>query len=312
MITTGQPNGGTGGSSIGATGTLTNQAGGVLALYGMGDTGTFGYINNAGSVSIANGATLNVIGGAHASANAFPGFLNSGTLLIAQGGTFSSPLNFTQTSGQTTVDGTLRMNGNAIANFSGGDVYGNGGTIQGNVISNATFNMGDMPMTVGMMAIAGNYTQGANGSLAFDVASLTQFDQLNVSGRANLNGTLFVGLLNGYVPQIGNLFDIMNFSGESGTFSMVVGLPINNNEHFVLEYNSTNLTLDVVSGPDQQSPTGKGSGYYEPYVSQVTGGVNELGDYSSAGLSSVPEPGSLVLLASGVLGILPGRRKMLS
>jgi len=299
-----------GNNSFAVGGTLTNQAGGVLSLNAVGDVANIGYVNNAGSVSIASGARLNVIGGSHASANAFPGFLNSGTLLIAQGGTFSSPLNFTQTAGQATVDGTLRINGNAIANFSGGDVYGNGGTIQGNVISNAAFNMGDMPMTVGMMAITGNYRQGAAGSLAFDIASLTSFDQLNVSGRANLNGTLFVDLLNGYVPQIGNMFDIMNFSGESGTFSMVVGLPINNNEHFVLEYNSTNLTLDVVSGPDQQSPGGKGSAYYEPYASQVTDGIDQFGD-SSAGLSSVPEPGSLVLLASGIICLLAARRKIL-
>src|SRR5579862_6520530 len=151
--------------------------------------------------------------------------------------------------------------------------------------------MGDMPMTVGMMAITGNYSQGANGSIAFDIASLTSFD-----------------LLNGYVPQIGNMFDIMNFGSRSGTFSMTVGLPINNQEHFVLEYNSTNLTLDVVSGPDNQSQSGHGGAYYEPYISEITGGADRLDNFSSPG-ATAPEPGSLVLLASGLLGIAGVRRK---
>ncbi len=107
-------------------------------------------------------------------------------------------------------------------------------------------------MLVGQLAILGNYTQLANGSLTFDIAGPAngQYDQLNLSGNAQLNGLMTVDLLHGYVPQIGNTFDIMNFASASGTFSSVVGLPINGQEHFVLEYNPTNLTLDVEVGPN--------------------------------------------------------------
>ncbi len=302
-----------GGNNLSVTGTLTNAAGGVLSLGGMSDVANIAYMNNAGSVSIGNDATLNITGGSHAVANAFPGFLNSGTLVIAQGGTFSSPLTFTQIAGQTTVDGTLRVAGRGNVNFAGGAVYGNDGMIQGNVISNAAFNMGDMPMTVGTMAISGNYTQGANGSLAFDIASLTSYDQLNMSGRASLNGTLYVDLLNGYVPQIGNMFDIMNFAGKSGTFSMVLGLPINGQEHFVLEYNPTDLTLDVVAGPDTEPTSGRANGnvyYYEPYVSDVMQGANPVDNLGASPASSVPEPGSLALLTSGIVGVAGLRRQI--
>jgi len=296
-----------GSNSISISGTLTNEVGGVFAIDGMNDVATIGYVNNAGSISIANGSTLQIVS-SHAPTTALPGFLNSGTVLIASDGTVSSPLTYSQTAGQTTIDGTLRVSGHSNVLFSGGAVYGNGGTIEGNTISNAAFNMGDMPNTIGMMAITGNYTQGANGSIAFDIASLTSFDQLNITGRASLNGTLFVDLLNGYVPQIGNLFDIMNFSSSSGTFSTTVGLPINNQEHFVLEYNSTNLTLDVVAGPDDQPQSGHGSSYYEPYVSEITDGADQLDNFSSPG-ATAPEPGSLVLLASGLLGIAGVGRK---
>jgi len=302
-----------GGNYLYVSGMFTNDAGGNLSVGGMGDVASIGFINNAGNVSVANGATLDITGGSHATASAFPGFINSRTVLIASGGTLSTALTYSQTSGQTTVDGTLHIAGNAIANFSGGAVYGNGGTIQANTISNAAFNIGDMPMTVGTMAIMGNYTQGGNGSLYVDIASLTQYDQLSVSGRASLNGLLNVDLLNGYVPQIGNMFDIMNFSSRSGTFSMVLGLPINNQEHFVLEYNADNLTLDVVSGPDLEANTGHWSGsgdvYYEPYVSQVSQDTS-LGDFEgSAPSASVPEPGSILLLGSGILSIAALRRR---
>ncbi len=300
---------GGGSSSISVSGRFTNSPGGVLSLGGMSDTATFGSVTNAGSITVANGATLTVPPSSHATGNALAGFLNSGIVQIASGGTISSLGKYTQTSGQTTIDGLLQ----GSSNFAGGAVYGNGGTIQGNVTSNAAFNMGDMPMTIGTMAITGNYTQGTNGSLAFDIASLTSYDQLNINGHANLNGTLYVDLLNGYLPQIGNMFDIVNFSGSSGTFSMVLGLPINNNEHFVLEYNSTNLTLDVVSGPDNLPTSGHANGnayYYEPYISEVMQGAN-FGDLSGAApASSVPEPGSIMLLLSGIAGIAGLRRKI--
>ena len=310
MITTGEQSGQLGNNSLRASGTLTNQAGGVLALYSMGDRGTFGFVNNAGSVLIASGAILNVIGGSHASANAFPGFLNSGSLTIAQGGTFSSPLNFAQISGQTTVDGTLRINGNAIANFSGGAVYGNGGTIQGNVTSNASINLGDMPMTVGLLMFQGNYTQGSNGSLTFDIASASQYDQLNVSGHAQLNGLMAVNLLNGYIPQVGNMFDIMNFASQSGTFSTVLGLPINNQEHFVLQYNATNLTLEVVSGPGMQAASGHGSSSgSEPFITPITSDMSFASNTGSAPASSVPEPGSVLLFGSGIAGVVAFLRR---
>jgi hypothetical protein len=294
-----------GGNTVQAN-TLNNLAGGIIVLGGAGDTGQFGYINNAGSISIANGASLEILS-SHAPTNAIPGFLNSGTVLISQGGMLFSPLTYSQTGGQTTVDGRLHVAGNGIVNFAGGAVYGNGGTIQGNVISNAMFNMGDMPNTVGMMAITGKYTQGANGSLAFDIASLTSFDQLNVSGHAQLNGLMRVDLLNGYIPQLGDAFEIMTYGSESGTFSMVVGLPINGQEHFVLEYNSTDLTLDVQSGQISGLTTKGGNGTYfvsEPFVStagDTSNGPSLLAQNNPPG-AATPEPASVLLFGSGLAG----------
>ena len=259
---------------------------------------------------LASGTSLKVTGGARSSANTLPGFLNTGIVDISSGATISSPLSFTQTSGQTTVDGTLRVSSRGLIDFAGGSVYGNEGTLQGTVLSNAALNIGDAPMLVGQMAILGNYTQLANGSLTFDIAGPAngQYDQLNLSGNAQLNGLMTVDLLHGYVPQIGNTFDIMNFASASGTFSSVVGLPINGQEHFVLEYNPTNLTLDVESG-QILGPTVSGHGAFsanDPFIpsGEQTGDGDSLNASNNNGpAGSTPEPGSIVLFGSGLVGV---------
>jgi hypothetical protein len=161
----------------------------------------------------------------------------------------------------------------------------------------------------------GNYTQGANGSLTFDIAGNApgQYDELNVSGHAQLNGLMTVDLLNGYIPQLSNTFQIMNFGSESGSFSMVLGLPINNQEHFVLEYNSTNLTLDVQSGQISGPTTKGGNGTYfvsEPFISTAgDGGSSSLLAQNNPPGAATPEPASIVLFASGLAGIASTLRR---
>lgn len=286
---------------------FTNSAGGMLQLGGSGgDMARIANLINQGTVIVGNGNTLTVPVGASASGNALAGFLNSGSVLIQQGGTISSFGKYTQTTGQTTVDGHLA----GIINFAGGSVYGNNGTISGSVTSNAAINFGDNPMTVGQLTFAGNFTQGANGSLTFDIASANQYDHMDITGQAHLNGTMNIDLLRGYVPQVGNMFQIMTFAGESGTFSNVVGLPINNQEHFTLQYNSTNLTLDVVSGPlSGLSALKNGGSSGEPFIQ-----IAEAGSPSQLAMNeglpqTTPEPGSLVLFGSGVTGILGWLRR---
>ena len=108
-----------------------------------------------------------------------------------------------------------------------------------------------------------------------------------------------VDLLHGYVPQIGKTFDIMNFASASGTFSSVVGLPINGQEHFVLQYNPTNTTLDVESG-QILGPTVTGHGAFSANDRFISSGEQAGdGDYLTASdndgpVGSTPEPGGIL------------------
>jgi hypothetical protein len=257
-----------------------------------------GSVVNQGTLSLGWGNTFNVTGGPHAGASALSGFTNTGIVNIGPYSTLNVVGNYTQIAGQTNLyeTGTLQVQGRGMAVFAGGSVYSELGTISAPVFSNAA-------MTFYQLSILGNYTQGPNGSLAFDIFGTEpgEYDQLNISGHAQLNGLMTVDLIHGFLPQIGNTFDIMNFASESGTFSMVLGLPINGEEHFVLEYNPTDLTLDVVSGPllgaDNDGTILIASNVAPGSTSGITFGT--ASDYSPS--SSTPEPGSLLLFGSGLL-----------
>ena len=279
-------------------GQFTNSPSGLFQLAETADTATIANLINQGRIVIGSGATLTVPVSTNAAGNALAGFVNAGNVLIQQGGEISSFGKYTQNTGQTTVDGQLA----GIINFNGGSVYGNGGTISGSITSNASINVGDEPLTVGQLTFAGNYTQGSRGSLTFDIASQNQYDQMTITGQAHLNGLMTVDLLHGYIPQIGNLFEIMAFGSGSGTFSNVVGLPIDNREHFVLQYNSTNLILDVVAGQLAGITSVKlGSGNsisYEPFIQTAEAGSPSEPLLNQAGQQTTPEPASILLFGS--------------
>jgi hypothetical protein len=64
---------------------------------------------------------------------------------------------------------------------------------------------------------------------------------------ASLSGTLNVSLIHAFVPTLGSTFKIMNFSSETGQFS-ICQCGINSTEHFVVSYQSTDVLLTVASG----------------------------------------------------------------
>ncbi len=108
-----------------------------------------------------------------------------------------------------------------------GEILLTGGTISGiGDLRGAVLNQGafiDPGTPLGRIFVDGNFTQSANGTLVLEVggAGPSQFDQLQISGTANLGGRLVVRTLNDFVPQAGDIFNPLTYGAANGTFASV-------------------------------------------------------------------------------------------
>ena len=194
-------------------------------------------------------------------------FTNQGAINVAKGSTFTVGAggSYVQMSGRTTVNGKLTLSssedktdnsdsdsdpGAAVIRIARGSLFGNGGNVTAHLVSAGTVVPADSTTTVGKLKITGAYSQSAAGALDANIegANSGQFNVLNVTATATLNGTLNIKLLNNFVPLVGAEFEILTARRVNGVFAKVNGAVINNSEHFTVTYNADNVTLTVVSG----------------------------------------------------------------
>jgi hypothetical protein len=150
-------------------------------------------------------------------------FANTGTVTLGSFGTFVVTGNYMQTAGLSSLsDGILTAGG--LVDLEGGVLAGTG-VINASVLNNAELDVGQ-PGSPGILTIVGDYTQTSGGVLVVEIggpSAGTDFDQLNITGQATLDGTLTVHLINGFVPSSGDSFTIVTFGGGSGTFANING-----------------------------------------------------------------------------------------
>jgi hypothetical protein len=195
----------TGGRLISNGGNLALPAGVPLSNTGSLSltNATINYrVDNQGSIALGGGVIFKQL------------FSNQGTLSFTSGNnTFEAGLE--QSAGLLWLGGG-NITGNVTLN--GGALKGNG-SIFGNLsIGNAVIAPGNSP---GMLNISGNLNLTPSSTTAIEIASDVAgsgYDQINVSGTANLNGTLSVSALNGYVPPAGSTYRIMTYSAQTGDF----------------------------------------------------------------------------------------------
>ncbi|MGA3065608.1 MAG: PEP-CTERM sorting domain-containing protein [Tepidisphaeraceae bacterium] len=226
------------GVTQGVVGTY-NQSGGTVT------TSNFLADNGAGSVVNFSAGTLNTGGTT----------INTGVVFNVGDGTHTAILNL--------VGGTHSF-ANGLNIEANSELTGTG-TVEGNVTSEGTIAPGTDPGTID---ITGNLTN--TGGLDISLASPTDFDELNVTGTANLGGTIYVSLLDGYMPELGNTFNIGNF-----------GSIINDGYKVAL------------------------AGWNDPGLSVA---ASNTGDELTLTVV-VPEPASGSLLTIGLLGALGRRRR---
>ena len=166
-------------------------------------------------------------------------------------------------SGVLSVADTLKVWGDGAAGLVGGTlsadtiqdtdgglfVFASGtlhvGTFQGDLFNDGgTLAPGD---SAGITTVQGAYTQDATGALEIEVGGTTpgtEHDQLNVTGTANLAGTLQLSFIDEYAWEAGHDYVILTADSVTGTFDAVTGPG-----GFEVTYSATQVTVSQFCAP---------------------------------------------------------------
>ncbi|MCX7257980.1 MAG: hypothetical protein NTZ64_15030, partial [Polaromonas sp.] len=126
------------------------------------------------------------------------------------------------------------------------EILGGSGTLDLNLINTGFVSPGD---ALGVQNVAG-YSQSSTATLKIEIggdsagSGTGHYDQLNVSGAAQLGGNLAISLSGGYKPKDGEVFTVMNFGSASGQFANITGLlQANDQVYFEVAQEASKLTL---------------------------------------------------------------------
>src|ERR1700684_4255239 len=102
--------------------------------------------------------------------------------------------------------------------------------------------------TAGKLTL-GTYAQGSAGILKVSLdgkTAGTNYYALNISGAATLGGTL--DLTTGFTPVVGDTWDILNYTSETGSFATVDLPTAPTGDHYVFSCGAKDCTLTLDSG----------------------------------------------------------------
>lgn len=105
---------------------------------------------------------------------------------------------------------------------------------------------GTLRISEGTLTVNGDVTLLA--TVETDVAGAAQFGLLDINGAADFsNATLAISLAGGFVPSLGDMFEIINYDSlaVNGEFNVVTGTDAGGGLTFVPVYGATDLTLHV-------------------------------------------------------------------
>ena len=201
-------------------------------------------LGNSTGISI-DGSSNNTIGGTTAGArNVISG--NTGDGLYITGS--SATANVVQSNYiGTAANGTtaLANGGYGVEIISGGQATVSG-TVTGNLRNDGTLSPGGP----GILTITGTYTQTANGILNLVLGGPNaldpDFDQIQVSGTATLDGTLNVSLINNYAPTRGTIIPVMTFASTTSDFATKTYANPGGGNALLAGFTPTSLVVDTV------------------------------------------------------------------
>ncbi len=143
------------------------------------------------------------------------------------------------------LSSTLFANGISFINKETGVLKGIGTiTFEGPVENPGIVSPGD---SVGTLHLTVDYPSDSTTVLNIDLdgADRDEYDLLDIDGAATLRGTLNIKLLHNYIPEEGEIFEIMKAVSLTDTFDVVNGKEICNCTYFAVQYTDTSVRLEV-------------------------------------------------------------------
>jgi hypothetical protein len=311
--------GGAGGAGVSNAGTITSLSNRGTVSGGNGGDGLFGSKGGAGGAGIANSgvtATLSNSGTIHSgkggsgSTSGAPGdailsagagasigpITNSGKIIGNVVIDNQASVTVTGGSGKTFGSWTGRaITGGAITIGNGNLTFAGGNTALGEDISvnggNGTVTNRGTLQIAAPESIAGNFTQSAAGVLGLDFAGdlSGQYGALSVSKLMTLNGGLSIDLTGGFTLATSDSFDILGFGGLKGPGFDALALGA--------AACSSTIADKWTCGGGVELNEVIGATSLDLFVAR---GSAVLGP---AGSSTIPEPATWVMLATGFLGL---------
>ena len=130
----------------------------------------------------------------------------------------------------------------------GGTLSGSG-SILGEVVNEGIISPGNSPGEQNL----GTLTLTPEGTVVIEIAGTTpgtEYDVINVTNLASLDGTLSISLIDGFTPSLGQTFTFLNFGSVSGDFGEFTGLYLGEGLYFkpVLGANAYDLVVSELPG----------------------------------------------------------------
>ncbi len=172
----------------------------------------------------------------------------AGRMLVSSTSTHTGT--FILSAGELAVSGSLASG----LTISSGATLSGTGSIQGTVTHNGIVSPGIDGIAVLSL---GALTQSAGSTTQITLNGTTPgsgHDQIAVTGAATLNGTLQISLSSGFIPEVGNTFDIVTSASRTGTFSSISLPALPSDRAWVTTYNGgptagLRLSIQAVAPP---------------------------------------------------------------